>query len=791
LGSDFKKEFIDKQMLLPKSFNPASVYFHTDVEQPSMIGAYAYALGAYPNHVSYLDYNNVLPSGSNLLTREKEARTALGFSTSPGSGQNTKVPLNTEEGYLYWKDPKTQCPIIFEDITSQFKTGVTTTSTATRGGRPSTTVQNLSRVSSKIMGNDDSVVEQLMAQNFGDDDKILRNFNTDFGQLDDYVYHAQARRSEPTDRTMDSVKHANFFTDQNSYRRMLSSIGVTKGNSIKTGENVRFEIFELNGKHYVRGTRAGEAINFVGGNNGVLELSQFLTSYYSKLYIGGVQDVCVGQEDVKGTVQPQCSRGSFVGTQRVVQTTQQIQAVQPVQTVQPVHSTVTRPVIKEKCHLEQHSVHVERSEETREHRVDLIKVGRVEIVQIPRAKVVVEERIVDRPVPYEVMVPVIEEKIVIHEVEKIVTEPPTHIHHIELESPDRPVGLPPIQFHEEIDEGWPWWLWLLPLLCCIPLLAWLLCRKPKPKPVVRPKQPMAPVQAKALARPREREIMEVKTEERHSPERKYVIERKVVDEGEAIEMEIEKELRKSRVVRETHASRAVSHGRQTATEIAGEGALSRTTGQGRTRRIKTIKKFGQVIGKEEQIIDADGNIISSKKIGLDDAEYASDQHMRSAAGSEYQNEARYAEDVVVPTSTQLANERKSRRGYSSGRHMDGYGNVDGVRTGGFAEGGDTVHVNRTNAVQSSSMVGSRSGGEFRSGAGSGAGLGSGNAGTYAIGTGGGLGLGAGYGSGGDDGYGRYSPGRVSRGSRGSGGGSGRHEQQQYRFDDDGDDKYYV
>lgn len=277
-------------------------------------------------------------------------------------------------------------------------------------------------------------------------------------------------------------------------------------------------------------------------------------------------------------------------------------------------------------------------------------------------------------------------------------------------------------------------------------------------PVARPKQPMAPVQAKRLTKPKEREIMAVKVEERHSPERKYVIERKVVDEAEDIEMEITRELQKSRAVRETRASRAVSVGRQTAAEIAGESAMGRETRGGRKRRIKTIKKFGQVIGREEQIIDEDGNIISSKKIGLEEADYQSDQNLRSFAGSSEHFQDNYVvEDNVGVTSTTYQN-RGTRRGYSSGRHLDGaYDSLEGGnRTGGFGAGAaGSRYYNNAYELGSGRQITSYA------------------AGSRAVG-------GAAYsGRHEEGGYGRYSEGRVSRGSRS---GSGRHRQE-YIIDD--------
>jgi len=355
-----------------------------------------------------------------------------------------------------------------------------------------------------------------------------------------------------------------------------------------------------------------------------------------------------------------------------------------------------------KCHLTEKKVQVpvKIPAKTVEHRVDLINVGFVEIVQIaPPKRGRVDVRVVE--VEREVMVPVIEEKVVVHEVEKLVTEKPTHIHHIKIDTPEMPSGIPPVFLEEAPAAGWPWWLWLIPLLCCIPLLA-LCCRKKKPAPIVRPKQPMAPIVAKPLAKPKEKEIMHIKTEERHSPERKFVIEKKVVDEAEDIEMEITKELQKSRVIRESRASRAVSHGRQTANVIAAESAMARGSGGGKRKRIKTIKKFGEIIGREIQYLDENGAIIRTERVGLDENEARSDHFATSDVGVNRvevvnSSDAQYikgpsADHVfkstyereggrdIEPTSTMMMNERRSRRGYSSGRHIE----TAGYKSGSYA-----------------------------------------------------------------------------------------------------------
>ena len=299
--------------------------------------------------------------------------------------------------------------------------------------------------------------------------------------------------------------------------------------------------------------------------------------------------------------------------------------------------------------------------------------------------------------------PIVEEKVIVKEVEKLITEKPTHIHHIELETPEQPSGIPPVFLEEAPSTGWPWWLFLIPLLCLIPCLALLCCRKKKPAPIVRPKQPMAPVVAKPLARPAEKQIMHIKTEERHSPERKFVIEKKVVDEAEDIEKEITKELQKSRVVRESRAAREVSHGRQTAYEIAAESAMNRGSGGGRRKRIKTIKKHGEIVGREIQYLDEDGMVIRSERVGLDENEARIDHIGHTEVGVDrvdvvgssgthfirgptqdhlvketYERETR----GVEPTSSQLLVEgNRGRRGYSSTRHYDAAGYNSGSHAG--------------------------------------------------------------------------------------------------------------
>lgn len=737
LGKDFKKEYVDNQHLLASKYDSNGLYLNADTSTTSMISAYAFILGVYPDNVSYLDISDS-SSGSNLLTAQQQVRTKLGLSGTPSRTQNTKVAVTSDDGYLYWRQPTKHCPIIYsrDQLSASAKPTTRSASSSSR----------LRSATNKIQLDDRRTVQKLLEDFPGFNEKTLLD---QYENTDHFSYKAGGSQTDAP--VVEGIKHSHFFIEQASFVDLLKTLGYNQASSAKTADNIRFEVFENGGKYYAKTYIGGQVVNFKGTQNGAFELSTFLQQVYARLYFSGIEDVCIGQEDPNHNIYPQCQRGSVVAYTREFE-------------------TVTHSEVVERPHMVEKVVPTERCSISAEHRVAVPIVEEVRMIErVPVPQYIHDTQIVEKMVPYEVKVPVIEEKIVYRDVETLVAEAPTHIHHIEIEKKDEPVGLPPVQFHEEIDGGWPWWLWLLPLLCCIPLIAWLLCRRPKPKPVARPKQPMAPVAAKQLTKPKEREIMAVKVEERHSPERKYVIERKVVDEAEDIEMEITKELQKSRVVREARASRAVSQGRQTAAEIAGESVMDRGARGGRKRRIKTIKKFGQVIGREEQIIDEDGNIISSKKIGLDEQDYQSDQNLRSFAGSSEHFQENYVrEGYVAPTSSEFIQEKRTRRGYSSGRHLDGaYDSIEGGSgTGDFGVGG-VRYVSGQNELGTgrSGRSGEFGSGEIRYNRGQNE-LGSGRVvtSTYRQES-------KGYAD--EGGYGRYSEGRQSRGSRS---GSARHRQ---------------
>lgn len=690
MGQDFRKEYVTKQKFMPSNYDPSSVYLHSIPDQSSLMSAYAFMLGAYGDDISYLNLNM-----ENARDHQKLVRKTLGLSETPTSNKAVPVNVVTDDGFMYWTDAAKSCPGIYSKVQSH----VSSASDALRSEYKTILYPSLATSFNKpadkfTFGSTHFYLDDYLAakkhnlnvpkfNNQAAVDKLIDAYERDYyydGMLGgndisrvvatpliNYLLlnsfaKGEISRGTVKDRQLEQLKHSHFFSDEVSFAAFLKAIGYPQTSAPEGGQNLRFELFTTNNLYYVRGSLDGKPLNFGDSKQGIFDLDTLLKTLYPLMYFGNVDEVCAGREDISLNIYPKCQNYQEYLMMHVTQ----------------LH--VANPKVVTKCHLSEKvvTVPVRRPERTVEHKVDLINVGFVEIVQIPHQKCAIDTRVVER------MVPVIEEKVVVHEVEKLITEKPTHIHHITIDTPEKPTGIPAVFMEEAPAAGFPWWLFLLPLLCYIPCLALLCCRKKKPAAKARPKQPMAPVMAKALEKPKEKAIMHIETQERHSPERKFVIEKKVVDEAEDIEMEITKELQKSRVIRESHNARAVSHGRHTAAELAAESALSRGSGGGRRRRIKTIKKFGQVIGKEEQILDEDGNVIRVERIGLDENEAQSDHHLRSGPdvqyarsidgddyhlrgqdGADHYFKETYEKEVrsgAGSTSHQMYGERQSRRG---------------------------------------------------------------------------------------------------------------------------------
>ena len=627
-GKSFKSEYIDQQRFMSSKFDPEAVYYHSVVDQSSLMSAYSFNLGAYPDSVSYLEFTDGLSGQANAKTHETNVRTSLGLSNSPSYGSKN-IPVKTEEGFMYWRDPSTQCSGVDRKVQSNLESAKRTydgkyrnlySQLASKFGKSS---NKFSFETTHLYLDDYEKAQQAGASypKFPNQQSInsqIDNYERDYyyeGVLGgnhisrvisspvlNYLFVTTFAKSEIAQKKLNSskfqkLKYAHFFSDDIPFASLLKTLGYSETKAPSPAETMRFELFSTNGKQYVRWTVDGEVMNIKGAQNGILDLDTFFRTIYPLLYFGSIDNVCNGIEEISANLHP------LWGDYRDY--------------LRSIYDEITNI-----SHKNTHKCVVGQK---------YVEVPHYEMVEMVRpVPVIHEQRIIERAVP------VVEEKVVVKELEKIVQERPTTIHYLNFEVEEKPAALP-LHFAEKVDDssGFPWWLLLIPFICCIPLLAYYFCKKNSAEPEVKKKQSLAPIGSKKVSKP------EVKVEEKPSPERRFVIEKKVFDEGEEIEKEIEKELEKSKSQKPT-TRREVEIAPASSTEFVAEPSKTamfaeasnvRGSGGGRKRRIKTIKKFGQVIGREEQVIDEFGNVISTKKLGVDGNELLDEINMGNYASS--------------------------------------------------------------------------------------------------------------------------------------------------------------
>ena len=119
-GQELRKEFIEQKQFLPNDFKPENFYHKSYKDQPSTMSAYATMLGAYPQSVSWIQFQS-MGKGSidNPFTRDEEAdmRKSLGLSDNPSELSNREMTIWSEtDGRTFFNDPLNNCPQMHRDM---------------------------------------------------------------------------------------------------------------------------------------------------------------------------------------------------------------------------------------------------------------------------------------------------------------------------------------------------------------------------------------------------------------------------------------------------------------------------------------------------------------------------------------------------------------------------------------------------------------------------------------------------------------------------------------------------
>lgn len=333
LGQAFKQEYVDTSRFMPSSYDPSSIYLQSYVSQSSLMSAYSFLLGVYPDSIAYLNLNM-----NNAIEHQRSVRSTLGLPETPSPRGTRAVDVNLDEGFLYWSDPATQCPAVYNKVQNKLKVA---------GDSANSGYQNLyQELAGTFKRSKDKInfstahlylEDYLAAKNLGfeyprfKNQKATENLISEYER--DYYYNgllggnslsrviahplldymlvniygkSESDSGKLKDAELAKLKHSHFFTDEVAFAAFLKAVGYPQPAAPAAGDHIRFELFKTNGKYYVRGTLNGNPLNFSEAEKGIFELDTFLKVIYPMMYFGDINDVCTGREDISLNVYPKC-----------------------------------------------------------------------------------------------------------------------------------------------------------------------------------------------------------------------------------------------------------------------------------------------------------------------------------------------------------------------------------------------------------------------------------------------------------------------------------------------------
>jgi len=318
LGQEFRKDYIEDQHFLSSKFDPNSIFLESIKDQPGLMSAYAFMLGVYPDSTSYLNLRM-----DNAQEHQKLVRKTLGLSENPARGSK-KVPVSTDEGFLYWSNPARMCPAIHKKVQSMISSASESVKDEYK--------KNLFPHLATSFGKSKSSINFKTAHKYLDDylvakrtgnkypkfpnqksiDKLIEEYEKDYfyegmvggnelsrviaTPLINYALVNTFTKSQDTkgnlrDAKIHSLKHSHFLLNEIGFVAFLKALGHPQSTAPKGSQNLRIELFEASKKHFVSISLDGKPLNFADSNHGIFELDSFLKTIYPAMYFGDVDEV--------------------------------------------------------------------------------------------------------------------------------------------------------------------------------------------------------------------------------------------------------------------------------------------------------------------------------------------------------------------------------------------------------------------------------------------------------------------------------------------------------------------
>jgi hypothetical protein len=349
-GQELRKEFIEQNQFLPNEFRPENFYHKSYKDQPSSMSAYATMLGAYPESVSWIQFQS-MGSGSidTPFTRDEESdvRKSLGLSENPNQLKNREMTIWAEtDGRTFFNDPLNNCPQMHKDMAQNLDA---TNQKFTDNSRFDALYEEME----KTLGVPDNTLTFKNAHLYLDDYVSAQANNKPFPQFEEQIvadswisnyyrrYYYEGKYGDNLDLSRvasnhffnyvltaiygkyktakgevkndhyEHLKYAQFVGNENSLIAADKLLNDNPEDPIlppRFGSNLRFELFENGGEYFVKTTIDGNPVKIKGDIDGVLPYDTFMKHIYGMLYFGDVNKYCVGQESVSENSTPNVSQ---------------------------------------------------------------------------------------------------------------------------------------------------------------------------------------------------------------------------------------------------------------------------------------------------------------------------------------------------------------------------------------------------------------------------------------------------------------------------------------------------
>jgi hypothetical protein len=345
IGKQLRSEYVDQNQLLPNDFKPQNFYIKSYKDEPSVLSSYATMLGAYPNSVSWVQFQNQGGFSESPFTRDDELtiRKLLSMSNDPSKLTTREVTVWSESnGRTLFNDPLNNCPQMHKQMSENLDIANNKYTTNRR-------FDALYEEMEKTLGVADNTLNFKNAHLYLDDyvtsqandrpvpqfrdqvavDAQIQNYHrlysyeglygTDFdlsrvagNHFFTYVLTSmygkyRTAKGELTNDHYENLKYSQFIGNENAMIGAIKLLNDQNSEPIyppKFGSTLRFELYEQGGLYFVKVTNNGYLVNLKGDRDGVIPYEEFMNMIYKLLYFGDVDKYCIGQESANGKDRP-------------------------------------------------------------------------------------------------------------------------------------------------------------------------------------------------------------------------------------------------------------------------------------------------------------------------------------------------------------------------------------------------------------------------------------------------------------------------------------------------------